>query len=111
MRWKSHVRFGGRAGETHSMRVEQGAPVRPLHLLLDVVGHRLRRLRRRRLLPAHRGLEGRPQHARPPGARRLEHMAAWARRGTSLDGLICHSDAGAQPGFKRSSQHCLSGRA
>jgi hypothetical protein len=31
MRWKSHVRFGGRAGETHSTKVEQGAPVRPLH--------------------------------------------------------------------------------
>jgi len=26
-----HVRFGGRAGETHSVRAEQGAPVRPLH--------------------------------------------------------------------------------
>ena len=24
------------------------------------------------------------------------NMAAWARRGTSLDGLVCHSDAGAQ---------------
>jgi hypothetical protein len=24
-----HVRFGGRAGETHSVRAEQGAPVRP----------------------------------------------------------------------------------
>ena len=30
MRWKSHVRFGGRAGETHRSKDRQGAPVRPL---------------------------------------------------------------------------------
>ena len=30
MRWKSHVRFGGRAGETHHPKGWQGAPVRPL---------------------------------------------------------------------------------
>jgi putative transposase len=30
MRWKSHVRFGGRAGETHQAKAGQGAPVRPL---------------------------------------------------------------------------------
>ena len=30
MRWKSHVRFGGRAGETHQTKDWQGAPVRPL---------------------------------------------------------------------------------
>lgn len=29
MRWKLHVRFGGRAGETHLSRDGQGAPVRP----------------------------------------------------------------------------------
>jgi len=29
MRWKSHVRFGGRAGETHLSQDRQGAPVRP----------------------------------------------------------------------------------
>ncbi len=34
MRWKSHVRFGGRAGETHAVKATQGAPVRPL---LDAV--------------------------------------------------------------------------
>jgi hypothetical protein len=32
-----HVRFGGRTGETHSVRAEQGAPVRPLHLCGDLV--------------------------------------------------------------------------
>jgi hypothetical protein len=40
------------------MRVEQGAPVRPVHLLLDVVGDRLPSLHHRRLLPAPGGLEG-----------------------------------------------------
>ena len=29
MRWKSHVRFGGRTGETHPAKAGQGAPVRP----------------------------------------------------------------------------------
>ncbi len=45
MQWKLHVRFGGRAGETHSMRVEQGAPVRPLHLRLHLAKLLLRGLR------------------------------------------------------------------
>ncbi len=35
------------------------------------------------------------------------NMAAWTRRGTSLHGLVCHSDAGSQPGFKECSQHRL----
>lgn len=30
MRWKPHVRFGGRTGETHQPKGRQGAPVRPL---------------------------------------------------------------------------------
>jgi putative transposase len=30
MRWKPHVRFGGRTGETHLAKARQGAPVRPL---------------------------------------------------------------------------------
>jgi transposase len=29
MRWKPHVRFGGRAGETDSQKRKHGAPVRP----------------------------------------------------------------------------------
>ena len=32
-------------------------------------------------------------------------MAAWSRRGSDLAGLICHSDAGSQGGFKWPSQH------
>jgi putative transposase len=31
-------------------------------------------------------------------------MARWSR-GTTLDGLRCHSDAGSQGGLNRSSQH------
>jgi hypothetical protein len=36
MQWKLHVRFRGRAGETHQSKGGQGAPVRPLHLHPDV---------------------------------------------------------------------------
>ena len=32
MRGNAHVRFGGRAGETHITRVAQGAPVRPYYV-------------------------------------------------------------------------------
>jgi putative transposase len=35
-------------------------------------------------------------------------MARWSR-GTRLEGLVAHSDAGSQPGFKGSLQHCLVG--
>ena len=38
MRWKSHVRFGGRAGETHQSKGRQGAPARPLHLRAHLAG-------------------------------------------------------------------------
>ena len=31
MQWKLHVRFGGRAGETHQLKSRKGAPARPLH--------------------------------------------------------------------------------
>ena len=30
MQWKLHVRFGGRAAETHPAKAGQGAAVRPL---------------------------------------------------------------------------------
>jgi transposase InsO family protein len=80
MQWKLHVRFGGRAGETHSMRVEQGAPVRPLHLCGHafsrmIVGWRVAsNMRTDMVLDA------------------LE-MARW-RRYATLEGLISHTDAG-----------------
>jgi len=35
------------------------------------------------------------------------NMAAWTRRHTTLEGLICHTDAGSQPRFKGSKQHRL----
>lgn len=35
MRWKPHVRFEGRTGETHPVKAGQIAPVRPLHLRED----------------------------------------------------------------------------
>ena len=35
MRGNAHVRFGGRAGETHITRVAQGAPVDPTMSKLD----------------------------------------------------------------------------
>ena len=72
-RRKSHVRFGGRAGETHQPRGWKGTPVRPLHVLLDVVGDRVRRVRRRCVLASHRRLEGSTHHARQPRRRRVEH--------------------------------------
>ena len=37
------------------------------------------------------------------------NMAAWTRRHTSLDGLVCHTDAGSQGGFNRWSQHLEDG--
>ena len=33
------------------------------------------------------------------------NMAAWSRRHADIEGVICHSDAGSQGGFNRSSQH------
>ena len=54
--------------------IARSGPVvgRGLHLLPDLVGHGLRRLRHRRLLPADPGLAGRQQHAHRTGARRAE---------------------------------------
>jgi len=37
------------------------------------------------------------------------NMAAWTRRHTTLDGLVCHSDAGSQGAINWSSQHLDSG--
>ena len=50
MRWKPHVRFGGRAGETHPPKGGQGAPVRShgasqaLHVVRRWVWNLLRRM-------------------------------------------------------------------
>ena len=37
------------------------------------------------------------------------NMAAWSRRHSDLAGVTCHSDAGSQGGFERSSQHLSDG--
>jgi len=68
MRWKSHVRFGGRTEKTDRSKDQHRASVRPLHLRLDVVGLVLHRVRHRRLRP-HPGLVGRHNHDQPTGAR------------------------------------------
>ena len=68
---------------------------RRFHLLLDVVGHRLRRLHHRRLLSATGRMESRSIHDASLVVDAL-NMAAWTRRHTSLDGLMCHTDAGSQ---------------
>jgi putative transposase len=39
------------------------------------------------------------------------NMAAWTRRHTTLDGLVCHSDAGSQGEFNWPSQHLDDGGA
>ena len=39
------------------------------------------------------------------------NMAAWTRRGIDIDGVTCHSDAGSQTRFNRSSQHRLVGES
>ena len=57
MRWKSHVRFGGRAGETDSPRGEHRAPVRS-HLANAALDEVRRRVQQSTL--GHRGRKGDP---------------------------------------------------
>jgi hypothetical protein len=62
MRWKSHVRFGGRAGETDRWRQRHGAPVR------SHVGNRCLDTVRRRIQNetlGHRGRKGDPLYRIP----------------------------------------------
>ena len=95
MRWKLHVRFGGRAGETHPMRVEQGAPVRPLHLCDDQDRDGLRLLHHRCLLTDDRRVAGGGPLRTDMVLDALE-MARHSRRAGRLVGLVTHSDAGSQ---------------
>jgi transposase InsO family protein len=99
-----HVRFGGRAGETHPVKAGQGAPARPLHtyvrtwsgfcyagFIIDaysrlLVGWQL------------------ASHLRTDLALDALEMAIW-RRQAQLQGLVHHSDRGSQGGFNWSSQH------
>jgi transposase InsO family protein len=91
MRRKSHVRFGGRAGETPSVRAEQGAPARPLHLCGQLVGHGLCGVRDRRALAADRGLAGGHQHGcrAGPGRPGDGDLAAGQRAGGAHLPLGC----------------------
>jgi transposase InsO family protein len=89
-----HVRFGGRAGETHSVRAEQGAPVRPLHRRRDLG-------RGSSMWPCHRrfsrflvGWQA-SRSLRTDLALDALEMAIW-RRQAQLDGLVHHSDRGGQ---------------
>jgi putative transposase len=94
MRWKSHVRFGGRTGETHQAKAEQGAPVRPLHRAPHLGGQGVPRRRARCVLPAGYRLVARRPHASRAGGQRLAdgHLAASARPGQT----IAHADHGGQ---------------
>jgi transposase len=93
MRWKPHVRFGGRAGETHPPKGRQGAPVRShvANTALDdcrrrvqneTLGHRGRRddplwRARRRLSIAREPLSA-DQHERLMGLRAGDpHHEVW----------------------------------
>jgi transposase len=69
MRWKSHVRFGGRAGETHLLQSRQGAPVRS-HLGGDALDDCRRRVQQ--ALHGHRGRKEDPLD----GARLTLHTGA-----------------------------------
>ena len=66
MRWKPHVRFGRRAGETHPPKARQGAPVRS-HLAGTALDDCRRRVQQATL--GHRGRAGDPLY----GARRTLH--------------------------------------
>jgi len=130
MRWKSHVRFGGRAAETHSAKAEQGAPARPLHLRLDPGRLRVHQLRHRRVLPPHPrlarlGLQGdaaghvraragavhpppsrRPVHLQGPGPplrRRIAARPSASPKRSSTPGLRHRSAPSATPSTTRSS--------
>ena len=68
MRWKSHVRFGGRTGETHRSKDRQGAPVRPnIPIVLDGRGAVLDQGHGKRVATAEqrRRVTGDAPHLRP----------------------------------------------
>ena len=71
MQWKLHVRFGGRAGETHQLKSRKGAPVRPLHICSDAGWVGVRRVHHRCVLQVHSGMANRPHPPRQPRHRRV----------------------------------------
>ena len=110
MRWKPHVRFGGRAAETHRSEGRQGAAVRPLHLcethagwvyaafVLDTFSRRIVGWQLSQNLYTDLALDA-------------LNMGIWCRThtGGDLSQLVHHSDRGVQGGFNWSSQHRFSG--
>jgi transposase InsO family protein len=104
MRRESHVRFGGRAGETHPVKAGQGALARPLHLhptdegwlyLASVID-----LASRHLLGYSMG----SHHDATLVCDALQ--AAVTTRGRHrMPDTIFHTDRGAEGGFNWSSQH------
>ena len=96
MQWKLHVRFGGRAGETHQPEKQEGRPGPTLHLRSDLVGFRLCSLRCRRLFAVHRRLGGYRNNLRTGLALDALEQALWARRPDTTEPdrrLVHHSDA------------------
>jgi len=94
MRRKSHVRFGGRAGETHQRKRWQGAPVRPLHLCVDLLRLLLHQLHQRF---ARRIVGWRVSKSlRTDLALDALEMAIFSRGHDDLSQLIHHSDRGVQ---------------
>lgn len=97
MRWKSHVRFGGRAGETHQSKDGRALRSDPYTyvptwsgtvfsaFVSDVYSRRIVGWRTKATMPTELPLDA------------LE-MAIWTRQQADelVDGLIHHSDAGSQ---------------
>jgi transposase len=98
MRWKPHVRFGGRAGETHQPKRWQGAPARS-HLANSKLDECRRRVQNDTV--GHRGRKGNPLYR----ARRLltrAHERLDEHGDQKLRGLL---DAGDPRGEVRTAWH------
>ena len=94
MRRKSHVRFGGRTGETHPAKAGQGAPVRPLHRAPHRRREGVPRRGPRRVQPSGRGWSI-ADHLRAELVADALQMATW-RRQPSAGQTIAHADHGGQ---------------
>lgn len=98
MRWKPHVRFGGRAGETHPPQDGQGAPVRS-HLANGAVDECRRRVQNETL--GHRGHKDDPLYR----CRRTLVMAAERLPDGRRDRLVGLLAAGDPKGELRLTWH------
>ena len=100
MRWKSHVRFGGRAGETHRSKGRQRAPVRPLHRAPDRRGRLYLARSSDACSPPGRRLVDRRPHARPNSSSTRSGWPALRRRTRRPAARFCTpiTDASTRPG-------------